>query len=58
MRVLYFFDILWAVLAVAEEGFLIWEMIEKEQEGVVVGVAQERTKLMLLVGSCKHYLTL
>jgi hypothetical protein len=53
--------ILWAVLAMAEEGLLIQEMIEKEQEGVVVvvgRVALERIKLMLLVGSCKHYYTL
>jgi hypothetical protein len=44
----------------AEEGHLIQEMIEKEQEGVVVvgRVARERIKLILLVGSCKHYLTL
>ena len=49
----------------AEEGLLIQEMIEKEQEAVVVvvvvevgQVAQERIKLMLLVGSCKHYFTL
>jgi hypothetical protein len=49
----------------AEEGHLIQEMIKKEQEGVVVvvvvvvgRVARERIKLILLVGSCKHYLTL
>ena len=46
------FDILWAALA--EERLLIWETIEREQQGVEVGVAQERTKLILLVGSCKY----
>jgi hypothetical protein len=48
-----------AILAMAEEGHLIQEMIEKEQEGVVVvvvvvvvgRVARERIKLILLVGS-------